>query len=150
MAQKRPFTPEKQLLKLIEDQDAAKTSNVKRQTIKHHRKQLFSLRGWISRFSFSKDRLKKWLTERRTHQPDVKTINRILALSVFVLCIYFAANLYLLIINLERPPGLEVESASDKTIAESSTILSSLRDKVSYYLEKVKQIDPLFKCMLRL
>lgn len=141
MAQEKSFTPEKQLLKLIEEQGIAKSSNVKQQTVRHRRKGLFSLGGWISRFSFTRDRLKKWFTKRRVSKPDVKTVNRILVLLVLALLIYLAYSVYISINNLERLPGLGVEPAQGKAAAESATVLSILRDKVSYYLEKAAERD---------
>ncbi|MEA3346857.1 MAG: hypothetical protein U9Q21_02070 [Candidatus Auribacterota bacterium] len=144
MAQKRPFTPEKQLLKLIEDQNTAGDSKAKLKKIRPHRIGIFSLGWWISRFSFLKERLKRWPIRRKTVQPDVKTINRALALLVFVLLIYsiyFVNNQYTSIINLKKLPRLDIESEGGEPLKESSTVLSSLREAVSYYLEKAGDRD---------
>lgn len=144
MAQKRPVTPEKQLLNLIEDQNTAGDSNAKLKKIKPRRIGFFSLGWWISRFSFLKERLKRRLVRRKTVQPDVKAINRALALLVFVLLvylIYFVNNLYTSMINLKKLPRLDIESEGGEPLKESSTVLSSLRDAASYYLEKAGKRD---------
>ncbi|MCK4948069.1 MAG: hypothetical protein KAQ99_03615 [Candidatus Aureabacteria bacterium] len=145
MAQKRPFTPEKQLLKLIEDQTTAGDSQAKLKKIKPHRIGMLSLGWWISRFSFLKERLKKRrLLRRKTARPDIKTINRALALLVFVLLvysIYFVNNLYTSMINLKKLPRLDIEPGGREPFKESPAVLSSLRETGLYYLEKARERD---------
>ncbi len=144
MAQKRPVTPEKQLLKLIEDQNTTGDSSAKLKKIKPLRIGMLSLGWWISRFSFLKERLKRWLIRRKTVQPNVKTINRALALLVFVLLvflIYFVNNLYTSMINLKKLPRLDIESEGGRPLKELPTVLSSLKAPASYYLEKAGERD---------
>lgn len=145
MAQKRPFTPEKQLLKLIEDQNTTGDSKAKLKKIKPLRIGILSLGWWISRFSFLRERLKKrWLIRRKSARPDVKTINNALAFFVFVLLIfliYFVNNLYTSMINLKKLPSLDIESEGGVPFRDSPAVLSSLSDTASYYLEKAAKRD---------
>lgn len=144
MAQEKSTTPEKQLLKLIENQETVKNSKIRFQNVKHHRIQLFSFGWWTSRFSFSKDILKKWLTRRKSSKLDVKALNRILVLSIFLLFIYLVNSIYVSVINFKGLPVLGDEPKSGKATAGSLTVLSRLKDAVSHYIDIAGQRD-LFK-----
>lgn len=139
MAQARPITPEKQLLRLIEEQKG-NTPGIQAQAIKHHSLSLFSFGAWIGRISFFKEVFKKWFHGIRPHQLDIKLINKILGLFIFVLVVYFISNLFSSLINLKKTPYLEFKPQEGASFAGTQQ-LSFLKKAASYYFEKVKERD---------
>lgn len=141
MAQERPLTPEKQLLGLIEG-NKAKNAAVQASAIRHYGLSLFSHGAWIGRISFFKDRFKGWFKAGGPYLFDVKTLNNLLALILFVLAVYFIGNLFVSVINLNKKPDY-LKSAikgGEMTTADIGETLG-LNKAASYYLEKVRQRD---------
>ena len=83
MAQERHSTPEKQLLKLIED-PKAKATAIKSQTKKHRRRGLFSFSAWVSRFNFFTNKLKAWFKSGELSVLELRMINRLLERYLFL------------------------------------------------------------------
>lgn len=139
MAQERPATPEKQLLKLIEESKTP-AAGVNIQAIRHRNLSLFSLSAWLGRISFFKDRFKKWFGKNgKYRQLDIiRVINNALAFSIFVLAIYFISNLSMSMINLKKMTNLKLISPESVKSASLIQDASSLARPLSYYLEKVR------------
>ncbi|MFC1667328.1 hypothetical protein ACFL0P_05670 [Candidatus Omnitrophota bacterium] len=137
MAQKRDVTPEKQLLKLIED-PKAKNAKTRAYTFKHQGLSFFSLAGWKGRVSFVKENFKGWFKGGGLRSSDIKVINKALGLCSFLLMVYFGHNIYISMINLKVSPDLKVKIQQDLK-APSLPEVSRLKNAVSYYLEKVRQ-----------
>jgi hypothetical protein len=140
MAQERPLTPEKQLLRLIEDQKTNTAGIQRLEAIKHRSLSLFSFGAWLGRFSFLKEAFKKWFHGTRPHQLDIKLINKVLALFIFILVIYFISNLFSSLINLKKTPYLEFKPQEGTGLA-STQEPSFLKKAASYYFEKIRERD---------
>lgn len=140
MDKARPVTPEKQLLKLIEEPRTKNSLALDAGAIKHHSLSLFSFGAWLGRISFSKDRFKRWFRGLKYKQLDIKVINKILGIGVFILTFYFISNFFVSLINLKKSPDLESKTLEARNLISSSET-SLLKKAVSYYLEKVRQRD---------
>ncbi|MCM8782733.1 MAG: hypothetical protein NC828_06795 [Candidatus Omnitrophica bacterium] len=139
MAQTRPLTPEKELLKLIEDSKSNATA-VSAQAIKHQGLSLFSFGAWLGRVSFFKEVFKKWCQSIRPHQLDIKLINKLLGLFIFILAVYFITSLFSSLVNLKKMPYLEFKP-QERTMLEGAQEVSFLKKSASYYVEKVRERD---------
>ena len=137
MAQERPLTPERQLLKLIEDPKAKKGANVETRAGKQRKRGIFSLGAWGSRLSFLTDRLKKWRGRPGSRQLNIKVINRLLVLSAFVLAGYLIYSLSRGFTDLTQST-LEYKAENDMKFSVTEAATSVLKRVSSYYLEKVQ------------
>jgi hypothetical protein len=140
MAQERSPTPEKQLLKLIEDPKAQR-AKAKEKQVKHKNLSFLSFGAWKGRSSFAKDSVGKWLKGGGLHRIDVKAVNRVLILCIFLLFFYLAGSIYLSAMDLGRMPDIEYTIDDAKEVAVTPAHMSVLKDKVSYYLERAQQRD---------
>jgi len=136
MAQERPTTPEKQLLKLIED-PKAEGLGIQAHAIKHRSLGLFSFSAWIGRFSFFKDKIVKSFKGGELPQLDVKTVNMIMILGIFALGIYLVSNITMSITNSKKMPDVDFGIQKGQEFADVGK--ASLLKAASYYLEKVKE-----------
>lgn len=138
MAQERPVTPERQLLRLIEDPKGQKKPGVTGHAVKRKNLSLFSVGAWLGRLSFFKGRFKQWSKVARPKQLDLKHINGILAVCVFILALYFIYGFTMSMLNLGKKPdlGLKIEKAEG---ALTTPTVTSLKSSVSYYLESVRR-----------
>lgn len=139
MAEARPTTPEKQLLRLIED-PKSNMASIQAQAVKHHSLSLFSFGAWLGRISFFKEVFKKWFQGIRPQQLDIKLVNKILGLFIFILAFYFISNLFSSLINLKKPSHLELKPQEGASLAGAQQA-SFLKKAASYYLEKVRGRD---------
>jgi len=135
MEQERPSTPEKQLLKLIED---PKTKEFSSKGIKYRGRSLFSFAAFRGRFSFFKEKVNTGLT-LRSSSFDIKVINNVLQFSIFVLVLYLGGSSIFSISNLKKMPELSIDKAA-RTGLDSQKI-ASLLNKSSYYIEKARSRD---------
>lgn len=140
MAQERPFTPEKQLLKLIED-PKLKPAALNVLAIKHQGLSLFSPGAWIGRVSFLKDWLRKQFQRQESHVVDTKIIIKVLGVCIFVLAFYFINNLFFSFANLKKAHNLSIEVKKDDLIPEGPADAFVSKKAVSYFLEKIRQRD---------
>lgn len=139
MAAERPLTPEKQLLNLIESPKAKNAVPLGLSGVKQHSLSLLSPGAWLGRFSFSRERFKKWLKDLKRHQLDVKALNKALSAGAAILALYFAGSSALGIINAKKMPVFKFAFSgreSAEVIQEGSFLKAG-----SYYLEKVRQRD---------
>jgi len=139
MAQERPLSPEKQLLKFIETSKIS-GAGVRAQAIKRRGLSFLNLGAWLGRISFLKLRLKKFFLGFGTDQIDIKAINMVLFFFTAGLTIYFFGNLLVSVANLKKIPHLEFKTSGVKlgtNVAETS----SLKRSVAYYLDMIRQRD---------
>ena len=132
MAQERPDTPEKQLLKIIEN---PKSKGVHKDRIKRKGINLFSLGALKGRFSFLRDRLRTGLFFKKPHL-EIKSINRILKICILVFSIYLVSTMTISAMNLNTIPDFASGKQSALKVEEPEDIIA-LRD-LPYYLDKVK------------
>lgn len=139
MAQERPLTPEKQLLKFIESSKLS-TAGVHAQAARRQGMSFLNLGAWLGRISFLKVRFEKWRHNFSLEQLDVKAVNRLLASLTALLIIYFFSSLLVSLFNLNKLPRLELKTPAGKietTLAEPS----AFKKAVSFYLDKVRERD---------
>ncbi|MFH1867909.1 MAG: hypothetical protein ABH843_02960 [Candidatus Omnitrophota bacterium] len=134
MAQERPDTPEKQLLKLIED-PKSKTAS-KAQAVKRKGISLFSPGAWLGRTSFLKKGLGSWLKSEGLKLLNVKVLNRTLGLCNFMLIAYLAVNFSNSMIEFKNKPDLGLSAKIAKKSPEIIEVASLLKDE-PYYLNKI-------------
>ena len=141
MAQTGPSTPERELLKFIEDSKAKGHGLLKDYAIKHRSFSLFSFSAWLGRISFLRDWFKKRFKRQRQQQLNIKVINKILVVCIFMLTFYFIGNLLTSISSLKEMPYLESKLKEDVNLTSYEEASISSTKPVSYYLEKVRQRD---------
>ena len=138
MAQENSVTPEKELLRLIEDQGKAKKS-VDTYAIRHSGLSLLSPSAWIGRLSFLRNRLQRaWSKGEWLYLINIKVLNKILVLFIFILALYFISDISFSMNNLKKMPELELkvqEGVQLTGLKEGSF----LKKTVAYYFEKVRQ-----------
>ncbi len=140
MAQERPLTPEKQLLKLIEDPKLKPTA-FSTLAIKHQGLSLISFSAWMGRVYFLKDWFKRRFQGSAHQGFNVKIISNVLGICIFVLTIYFMSNLLASFINLKKVGNLLLEvKKEDSSLALPGEAFVS-KKTVSYFLEKIRQRD---------
>ena len=126
-------TPEKQLLKLIEE---PKAEVIAKETIKRKSFSLFSFGAFKGRIAFFKDSFKGGFKfDGAALSLDLKFINRILGAGAVVLIGYFIMTLVKSELLLKKLPDLTFEyqpSAGGSSLPEAS-----MSKTLSYYLEKI-------------
>ena len=138
MIAQRPSTPEKELLKLIEEPKHKGAAGVA--AARHRGLSLISFTAWISRLAFLKTKLKERLAEKGAHQLDlVKVVNKALALLVFILSLTFIFNFIYSMDNLKKMPNLELKAKEglEALGPKEALPLYALSD----YLDKIRQRD---------
>jgi type II secretory pathway component PulC len=139
MAEERPVTPEKQLLKLIED-PKINAAGIQAEAIKHYGLSLFSPAAWSGRISFFKEELKKSFQGKGPAQLDAKLINQVLTFFIFFLVLYFLSTFFVSLVGLKKVPRLEFKASADRGTTSPQEVLA-LKKAAAYYLEKVTQRD---------
>lgn len=139
MEQKRPVTPEKQLLGLIEN-SRSRDATVSAKALGHRGLSFFSPGAWLGRFSFARDQFRKRAAGSggRGFRLDVATVNRILTVGLLVLCAYFAASLVFSITGLKKFPKALLGVQEDARLSGFPELAPL---KVADYLEKIRQRD---------
>ena len=137
MEEKGPLTPERELLKIIEEPG----TKVKVPSLKARQNffNLFSPIAFKARLSFLKAKLKsgagfKWLT-----QLEIKTVNRLLEICIFILIFYLVGNFVISMIDLNKNSSLAFEikeNADSSVLAEASLLKAD-----AYYLGKARARD---------
>ncbi len=136
MAQDRPATPEKQLLKLIEDPQAKSAPRIEAQAIKYHSQSFLSAGAWMGRFSFLKEKARGWMSVGSGHIDAVQSINIFLLVAIAGLAVYFVSSVSAALARQRslKPVTVTVQQAT--AAAASATALSRLQD-ATYYLERI-------------
>ena len=139
MATERSITPEKQLLRLIEENKGKNPAAVQAQALRRRGMGIVSLGAWLGRFSFSKDWFRRRIESLRGQPLDIKSVNRILLLCAGVFILYFLASTTTALTRLSAPPDLEAPASEGSSINLMERVF--LKKAVSYYLEKIGQRD---------
>ncbi|MCM8781114.1 MAG: hypothetical protein NC908_04250 [Candidatus Omnitrophica bacterium] len=140
MAQERPITPEKQLLRLIEEQKGKSASTVEAQAIRYQSLSLFSFGAWLGRLSFLKNKFKNLRSPEGFYSDSIRLINRVLISVIVLLVIYLISDFYFSIINLKRLQAVKFNLPKVSNQTAAFKVKTILRDN-SYYLDTVKQRD---------
>jgi hypothetical protein len=141
MAQERFVTPEKQLLKLIED-PKKESAGVNSRAIRYRRNSLFSFSAWLSRAYFFKNKLSGGFDHKDFRKLDVKAINNILFLSIIILAAYFIFSFSVSMVDMKKSWDSKFKISDSSSQSEGSVEkVSFLKKAESYYLEKVRQRD---------
>lgn len=140
MAQERPFTPEKQLLKLIED-PKLKPDSFNSLAIKHQGMSWFSPSAWLGRFSFLKDWAKKQFQKSESHGFDTKAIIKILIVCVLGLGAYFITNIIGSFATISKPGNFSLGAMKEDVGAISTEDSFVSKKAVTYFLDKIRQRD---------
>jgi type II secretory pathway component PulC len=136
MPEQRSVSPEKELLKLIEK--PMHQNSLQAAAIKYHGLSIFSLGALKGRVSFLKSRFKDGFKPETLQQFDVKILNLVLKVCVFVLACYFIVNLAFSISNLKKDFNLKLKP---QPAENTSTNIASFLKAASYYLEKARERD---------
>jgi hypothetical protein len=140
MVPERSITPEKQLLRLIEEHKAHNTATIQVQALKHHNLSFLSLGAWAGRLSFFKDWLQKRLYGVGRQPLDIKVINQVAVICIYILAVYFLFDFISSLTGLRKIPNLEI-SSSEKMRPLSFQENSVLKTAASYYVDNVRGRD---------
>jgi hypothetical protein len=138
MAPERPLTPEKQLLRLIEEPKARSAPKIEAQAIKYHSQSFFSFGAWLGRFSFLKDRFRDLTSAEKSDFDIVQVINGSLGVLIVILLSYFVSSFSMALMNQKKPSSLEAGTPGLGKPPAASAIPSSLKEP-AYYADKVTQ-----------
>lgn len=131
MADKNP-SPEKQLLKIIEEQANKNpmTSAFKKS------KQFFSPDALKGRFSFLKSKFKDGFKVEKI-SFDLKKVNKVLQVGIIVLVFYFGVSLKLDFSSSRKEPVIPPAQLQTEVQAEPMALGGFLKPQ-NYYLEKIR------------
>ena len=137
MAEEGSLTPERELLKLIEEPGTKGKIFTAKARLKFF--SLFSPVVLKARFSFLKAKLKGGLSLKRITHLEIRAINRALEFCIFILIFYLVGNLIISIISLNRKSSLafEIKKGSPSSVITETSLLKV----ASYYLEKARARD---------
>jgi len=142
MVNENSLSPEKQLLNLIENPKAK--DSLKTATIKYQSLGLFSLGAFKGRWAFFKNKGREFFFTGKFF--DLKFVNQVLRIFVFILGFYFLLNLGFGLINLRKELAFQIKE--EKVSGSSSLPVSSFLKGLTSYLEKARERD-IFKMGLR-
>ncbi len=143
MAQEGPISPEKELLRLIEDPEIKSTATRGPQIVKRRSASLFSASAWKGRISFLKEQAKGRLNNPIEYAFDIKSINRGLLLLTIIVGFYVITNLTFSVADMNSMPDFQFDVGKmpkPMELQEAKTFTKPL----TFYLEKVRSRD-LFK-----
>ena len=133
MAEEKSLTPERELLKLIEEPGTkVGVSPTRPRTI-------FSPVAIKARLSFLKAKFKGSFSFQRLVRLEIKNVNRFLEICIFILIFYLIVNFVISVINSNKKSNLSFEVK--KIIASSVLPETSFLKSISYYLERARARD---------
>ncbi len=141
MAQERPATPEKQLLKLIEETNT-KDVRVQSRALKRRGLSLLSPGAWLGRFSFLKDRvsaLGKGGRGLSLDILDIKVVNNFLMVGVFLLAVSLASTVTMSAVNAKNVRAVHLKLKEGAKV--SVTPVASRLQELSYYIDRMRERD---------
>ncbi|MFH0839248.1 MAG: hypothetical protein V1893_03585 [Candidatus Omnitrophota bacterium] len=141
MAQERQLTPEKQLLKLIEDPKAKDAGALGTHVIKHQSLSFLSLGAWLGRISFFKEKFKKGFKGDKYQVLDFKLVNNLLILFMVILGSYFIYNLYISVTLLKKMPNVKMQEGEITKQDADFSQRGIVNKSPTFYLEKVRERD---------
>lgn len=133
MAENEPLTPEKQLLKLIEN---PKQAVLQVETAKRESKKWFSLDALKGKLAFWKGfSLKKWfsVTSYTKSSGGIRRLNQALVFSIVFMAVYLGYNIFQLNSDLKKASNLILKPDQE---LQASTETGFQLNNVSYYLDK--------------
>ncbi len=138
MGQKRPITPEKRLLELIENSKGKNSKIVGAYKVKRNGKSLFSFNAWLGRISFFKDKFRK--RSKQSFGLNIKTVNSLIALGLLVLVVFFMNIMIRSINDLKKTKNMEFRSGEieDLLVYQDKTFTDRY---LSYYSNKTDKRD---------
>lgn len=142
MAEDRSVTPEKQLLKLIEDSKAGGVPKTA-QAIKRKGMAMLSpsaLKGLaFGRFSFFKRTAKRKITTASRNRMSLQDLNRLMVLAIAGMVVYLIVDCTFSALNLKRPPNLGFKE--EKSLTHLPGKVSPFLRDAEFYLSKVSARD---------
>jgi len=137
MAKTGSPTPERELLKLIE----GKTPEmVQVQRLRHQGLSFLSISAWIGRISFLKTLLRDKFYEIRSQPFDIKFLNKVLCLLIFILSLYFFISLFSIFKQFKNLPSV-VNLAKEEIDSLDTSGVLLLKNPSSYYVNKARERD---------
>jgi type II secretory pathway component PulC len=137
MEQRSP-SPEKQLLRLIEEPRAG--THIQKTILRRQGLKFFSPVVLKARFSFLKESIKRSIALWRQQRFDFKTFNRVLELFIAILIIYAISGFLLSLIHLKKITNSKV-NIEEKPVDSAELEIASFLKAPSYYLNKVRTRD---------
>lgn len=135
MAKQESLTPEKQLLKLIEEPKL--TEKLSPVALKHFGLRFFSFSALKARLSFLRKKIKEDFKTRKIYRLNIKIINNLLGFVVFFTSVYFIGNLFGSMRYLKKISEFELKKTDTKLQIDSQ--LGPPLKIVLQDLEKVRQ-----------
>jgi hypothetical protein len=135
MATNESLTPEKQLLKLIEN---PKQASVRVESAKREGKKWFSFLALKGRLDFWKGTsVRQWFSLKKFSRSahGVERINGVLKVLIVIMAIYTGYSVFEMVKGIKNAANLIL--TPDSTTPDSSSPVLGLQS-VSYYLEKIK------------
>jgi hypothetical protein len=135
MAENESLTPEKQLLKLIEN---PKQGFVRVESAKREGKKWFSFPALKGRFDFWKGTsIKQWFSLKKFTRSShgVEQVNTLLKVLIVLMAIYAAYSVFDMAKGIRKAGNLILPP--DKAVADTAETIGGLQS-VSYYLERIK------------
>jgi type II secretory pathway component PulC len=137
MAEKGSSTPERELLRLIEEPGSA--DKIPRAKAKLKFLSLFSPPALKARFSYLKLKFKGGFSLKNLTHLEFRLVNRVLELFIFLLLFYLISSLIISVANLNKKSSLEFKIKKMASATGFSEV--SLLKVSSYYLEKARARD---------
>ena len=135
----KPLTPEKQLLKLIEE--PAVKSSLQAAALKHQGLSLFSQTAWLGRLAFFNQGFGSWLGNLRQRGIDIKAVNNLLAFAVGALTLCFLGSFFISLMNFRKIPNVELKAEALKQPVNLQESDALKKKTAAYYLEKLASRD---------
>lgn len=132
------LTPERQLLKLIEEPKAGVYNQ--KAAIKYRSLKLFSVAVLKGRFYFFREKIKRIIAEWRQFRFDFKVFNHMLEFSIALLIIYVVSSFLLSVIHLKKMAKSEIKIEKVAKQPLELKLVSFLKAP-SYYLAKARNRD---------
>lgn len=137
MAEGKPLTPEKELLKLIEK--PAHQAQLRTASLRYQGLSFLSWGALKGRFAFLRNRFKGGVRAGGVLELDVKTVNLALKCTLIAMAAYLAINASASALRLRKDINLKI--AFEKAPEGAGYPMTSLLKATSYYLEKARQRD---------
>ncbi len=141
MAQERPLTPEKQLLKIIEDSKDNGGAAVKSQKAKHVGLSFLSPGAWLGRLFFVRDKLSSLPKGAEAFAFDIQLVNKLLGLSIFILLSYLISNSYFSMLKAKKIGNALLAGNRTGVKVTVPDINPVIKNQLDYYTEKISDRD---------
>lgn len=135
MAQGKPFSPEKELLKLIEKPLSRDSQSA---AIKYHGQSFFSLGALKGRVAFLSNKF-RGLKSAGLKSFDLRLLNQALVVIILLLTVYLGSSATISFMRLHKEIKIDLKApaASETRPSQATSWLKA----ASYYLEKARERD---------